>query len=289
MTKLLSVLIPSRNEPFLSQTIEDILVKATEEIEVIVVLDGYWPSPLLKEHKNLTLIHRSEPHGMRDGINSAVSVSRGSFLLKCDAHCMFEQGFDAFLKSECDENWVVIPRRYSLDAENWCIKKDRPFIDAHFLSYPYAKPQEIGMHGDVWPDRTKSRKDILLDDEMSSQGSCWFMHKSHFQNRLKGLSEVGYGRFVQEFQEIGLKTWLGGGRCVINKKTYYAHLHKGKAMGRGYYISQKEMVNGAIYSADFWMNNRWEERKHDLVWLIERFWPVPTWPENYHDLFNLKK
>ena len=46
---LVSIIIPSRNEPFLQHTIDDILAKAAGEIEVIVVLDGYWPTFELKQ------------------------------------------------------------------------------------------------------------------------------------------------------------------------------------------------------------------------------------------------
>jgi hypothetical protein len=109
------------------------------------------------------------------------------------------------------------------------------------------------------------------------------MTKSHFTDFLGGFSEVGYGTFVQEAQEFGLKTWLSGGKMMVNKKTWYAHLHKGRTYGRGYSISKGEMIRGALYSADYWMNNRWEARKYDLDYLIERFWPVPSWPVNWRE------
>jgi glycosyltransferase involved in cell wall biosynthesis len=284
-----SIIIPSRNELFLFPTVEDIFRKAHGDIEVIVLLDGYWPSPLLNEHKNLTLIHRGIDRGMRDGINSAASIAKGDYLMKCDAHCMFAEGFDEELKRNCARNWVVVPRRYSLDAERWDIRKEKAPVDYHYLSYPWAKPEEIGMHGEVWKERAETRKDIMIDDEMSSQGSCWFMTKKHFQRFLGGLSEVGYGRFVQEFQEIGLKAWLGGGEVKINKNTWYAHLHKGKQYGRGYFINKKEMINGAVYSAEYWMQNKWGKRVHDIEWLIDKFWPVPTWMENWREVLQNKR
>lgn len=285
---LLSVLIPSRNEKYLLHTVEDIFNKATGPIEVIVTLDGYWPEGwgdfANRYVGRLHTIHRGEARGMRDGINSAAAIAKGEYLMKSDAHCMFAEGFDETLKADCDDDWVVVPRRHRLDAEHWKLQDvGKPPIDYHYLSWPYAKPEEIGMHGAIWVERQRAREHILIDSEMSSQGSCWFMRKRHF-DRLGGLSEVGYGRFVQEFQEIGNKTWLSGGQVKVNKKTWYAHLHKGKAMGRGYYISKGEMVKGTHWSADYWMNNRWPERKYDLEWLIEKFWPVPTWPENWKEL-----
>jgi len=38
---MISVVIPARNEKYLKKTIEDILEKATCEIEIRVILDGY--------------------------------------------------------------------------------------------------------------------------------------------------------------------------------------------------------------------------------------------------------
>jgi glycosyltransferase involved in cell wall biosynthesis len=278
-----SVIIPSRNEKFLPQTIKDVLDKAAGDIEVIPVLDGYTCEDPIFNDKRVKLIYKPEVQGMRSAINSAAIVANGEFLMKTDAHCMFAQGYDSVLKAECDDNWIVIPRRISLEAETWSIKDTgKSPVDYHYLSWPYAKLGEIGMHGNVWNERARNRKDILIDDEMSTQGSCWFMTRDHFEF-LGGFSSVGYGTFVQEAQEFGNKTWLSGGRMVINKKTWYAHLHKGKQYGRGYYISKREMVTGALYSADYWMNNKWAERKYDIDYLIERFWPVPTWPDDWKE------
>ena len=283
----LSVIIPSRNEVFLPQTINDIFAKATEEVEVIAVLDGYWPNPPLEDRKNLIIIHRGSAMGMRAAINASAGIAKGRYLLKCDAHCMFAEGFDVVLKADCDDNWIVIPARYSLDAENWKIDDNgKPRRDYHYLCFPDPnKGHDVGMHGVEWWSRGKERLDPKydIDDNMSFQGSCWFMTKYHYDNFLHGMSEVGYGTFTQEPQEIGLKTWLGGGTIKVNKKTWYAHLHKGRTYGRMWHMSSKDsadIVTGHAYSARYWMNNEWTERKYDISWLIEKFWPVPTWPED---------
>ena len=115
----LSVIIPSRNELFLPQTVNDLLTKASGDVEVIAVLDGYWPDPPLPDNPNLILIHRGYPRGMRNAINSAASIASGKYLMKVDGHCMFAEGFDEVLKADMEDNWVVISRRYSLDAEKW--------------------------------------------------------------------------------------------------------------------------------------------------------------------------
>ena len=42
MSKL-SVIVPARNELFLNKTVDDLFAKAHGDVEVIAVLDGYWP------------------------------------------------------------------------------------------------------------------------------------------------------------------------------------------------------------------------------------------------------
>ena len=276
-----SVLIPSRNERFLSQTVDDVFAKATGDVEVVVHLDGYWPDPPLTDRPNLHIIHRSKPVGMRPGINACAAVATGEYLMKCDAHCMFAEGFDEVLQADCDDDWVVVPRRYSLDAENWCRKPKGP-IDYHYLAYVEKEDGSVSLHGRAWRQRRKDRAEFLVDDEMSSQGSCWWMSRKHW-DRLGGLQVEGYGDFIQEFQEIGMKTWLGGGAVKVVKKTWYSHLHKGRKYGRGYFVGKGSWDRGLRYSSDLWLNNRWEGRVHDMEWLIDKFAPVPTWPDDWRE------
>lgn len=278
----LSVIIPSRNEQFLPQTVADVLAKATGDIEVIAVLDGYWPNPNLADNPRLKIIHFSDSRGMRNAINSAAAVAKGDYLLKADAHCMFSEGFDEILKADMEDNWIVIPRRDRLDAENWTRQETgKPPIDAHYLSCPLTNRDGFSMHGAIWPEYDRDRTHILIDETPSFQGSCWVMSRRHW-DRLGGMSEVGYGGFCQEPQEIGMKTWLGGGQVMVNKKTTYYHLHKGKRYGRGYFQSKSEVIAGHLWSARYWMNDRWKGRVHDFAWFVDKF-PMPTWPADWKE------
>jgi glycosyltransferase involved in cell wall biosynthesis len=286
-----SVIIPSRNERFLDPTVKDLLAKARGDMELVVVCDGYWPVPALPNDKRLKIVHFGEAHGMRPGIMAAATVATGQYLLKCDGHTMWDEGYDLKLK-ECyaEDNWVVVPRRYALDAEAWAFDTSNPKypIDYHYLSYPYERPDDpdCGLHGTPWNHRRAARKDVLLDDEMSSQGSGWFMSRQHFEKRIAPLDIANYGTFINEFQEVGLKTWLGGGEVKVNKATWYAHLYKGRKYGRGYMIGGSNQVNGAKFCIDFWMNDRWTKRVRDLRWLVEKFSPVPSWPADLDEAFH---
>jgi glycosyltransferase involved in cell wall biosynthesis len=281
-----SVIIPSRGEQFLPQTVADILAHAGGDVEVIAALDGYWPNPPLPEDKRLKIVHHGTPLGMRASINHAAAVATGDYLMKCDGHCMFAEGFDEVLKADIQDNQIVIPRRKRLDAENWAIQDvGKPDIDLHYLSNPMTNPDGFSMHGAIWAHEDRKRLDILIDETPSFQGSFWMMTRAHWE-RLGGMSEEGYGGFTQEPQEIGMKTWLGGGQVVVNKKTWYAHLHKGKKFGRGYHQDRREIIEGHEYSARYWMNNKWTERVHDFEWFIDKFPNMPTWDANWKEEWN---
>lgn len=279
---MISFLIPSRNERFLPQTVDDIYRNARGAFEVIVVLDGYWADPILPDRPGLSIIHHAKPKGMRASINHAAAIAKGDYLCKTDAHCMFAEGFDVTLLADIQEYQIVIPRRKRLDAENWAIQDvGKPDIDLHYMSCPLTNRDGFSMHGCIWPEKDRTRLDILIDETPSFQGSFWLMHRNWFFDFLGGMSEVGYGTFTQEPTEIGMKTWLGGGQVVVNKKTWYAHLHKGKKYGRGYHQNKQEILAGHEYSARYWMNNKWEERKHDFEWFVDRFAPMPTWAADW--------
>lgn len=299
MTKI-SVLLPARNEQFLQRTIDDLFAKAAGEIEVVVSLDGYDPNPPLVERKGLVIIRKPRVEGLRAGINSAAAVATGDYYLRSDAHCLYSEGFDEVLKRDHQPDWVVVMRRYSLDPDRWCRRDDKLHVDYHYLSCPWTNPEFFQMHGIRWNEMTLAREDTQIDEQMSMQGSSWFVTRDFFHNFLGGMSEVGYGTYAQEAQEIGMKAWLGGGALKIDKRAWYAHLHKGARFGRGYNISRDEVWRGHIYSAHYWTENQWSGRIHDFDWLVDKFWPLPAkgtetaggdryyWPSNWRKYYEGK-
>ena len=277
---MLSVLIPNRNSPFTAKTVDDVLAKATGEIEVIVNVDEQWPE--LSTDKRVTYIHPSSPVGLRQGINNCAKLAKGEYILKCDDHCMFDKNFDQVLIQSHQPNWVQIPRRYALDAENWKIEErtDNKYpIDYMYIDFPRkGKEHDDGMHGVPWKERGNERVSTYIDETPSMQGSCYFMTKDWFWNHLKGMHEEGYGQFAQEAQEIGFKTWLGGGALMVNKSTWYAHLYKGNRYRRFYHFPGGT-VNASSWSAEHWLNNREPGMIHPFEWFIDEKFPnMPSWP-----------
>ena len=284
---MVSIIIPARNEKFLQKTIDCLIEKATGDYEIIAGLDGYWPTPAIKDHPKVTLLHAAESIGMRPMINSMARIASGEYILKIDAHCQIGEGFDEILAADCEDDWIVVPRQYSLDDEAWDINHGKPTIDYWYLSPPTyienieeAASRDRGLHGTRWHERKSfpGCHDKKIDDLMSFQGSFWFMTKKHF-NRIGVMEPASYGNFAYEAVELGMKTWLCGGRVVVNKNTWYAHLHKGEKHGRGYMLQKSSVRKAAEYCVDTWMNNKWSGTVpgRNIKWLVEYFAPVPGW------------
>ncbi len=284
-----SIIIPSRNEKYLSKTIDDIYSKATEDIEVIVVLDGPTQYPVTS-YSDVKVIDNPEPIGIRPSINQAVKASTGDYILKVDAHCMFGWEFDKKLREDCDDNWITVARRYTLDLDRW--ERCPRAVDYYYLSCPWTHPKRYMMQSCPWISRTEERMNTNpIDDLMCFQGSLWFMSKKHW-DWLGGLT-VGKEVYA-EHHELSMKTWLGGGRVVINKNVWYSHPKKPVS---GYHMSMRQVYEDHYTSAMYWIHNEWEGQVHDYDWLIDKFWPLPTehnrhriekyfWPEDWKKYYD---
>jgi glycosyltransferase involved in cell wall biosynthesis len=274
-----SVIIASRNEPYLHRTNQDILEKATGDIEIINILEQEWDvDGNYMEDPRVSYLFNPVAVGLREAVNQGVGLANGEYIMKVDAHVMFEKGFDEVLVRDCKGNWVMIPNRYPLSPEIWALESRSD--DKYPISYEYfvyGEP-ERGIYSRNWHARNRDESRPKIDDTPSSQGSCWFMHKEHYRNM--DLFEKKYGMFYLEFQEIALKTWLSGGAVKVNKNTWYAHWHKPKSHGRGYRLpsGQREI---SIKAMNEWLtDSAWKKQTLPFKWLITKKFPdMPGWKE----------
>jgi len=298
----LSILIPARNEQFLSRTIDDILKRKQGKTEVIAVCDGNWPEPAVPDHPDVTLIYYPKAIGQRAATNQAAKLSNAKYVMKCDAHCAFDKGFDVKLMEDCEYDWTVIPRMYNLHGFNWKCKAcgNETYQGAYPEKCRKCFKNEGFEHVVVWkPRRNRMTESWRFDtnmkfqywrayskrpefkgriqDVMSSIGACWFMYRDRFWE-LGGLDEE-HGSWGQMGTEIACKSWLSGGRHVVNRRTWFAHMFRtSKGFKFPYPLSSKQVNYARKYSNDIWKNNKWPKQTRKLQWLIDKFNP-PGWDD----------
>lgn len=294
MDPSVSFIIPSCNEIYsvqgmtvLQRTVQDIYDKAVGDFEVIVSFDGP-PFQDLPKYPNLRILKFDQRIGLKKNINRLAEAAGGKYLLKLDGHCMVSYAINRILPGNMHDSWIMTPRMYVLDAENWRWQDGR-FYDYFYLCCPFTDKRGLRFKaGGHWPERTMENLNIQIDETPQIHGSCWFVERRHFLDRIKGFPEDDPMGHAQEPPYLGLKTWLGpwGGKVVVNKGAWYAHMHKGGQRPRGYSMTRHQENYTYARVAEYWLKNMWSERVHDFEWFVDKFYPMPTWNPDWREVYH---
>jgi len=316
----LSILIPARNEMFIGRTIEDILEKIEGKTEVIAVLDGYTtPIPEIPTDPRVKILKYDTSIGQRAATNRACEQSTAKYVMKIDAHCAFDQGFDVKMLEAIKghDNWTMSPLMKNLHAFDWKCKKcgnrwyqaptpleclmpdgttkntkcdsrefERVIVwqgkrSPNSVSYCFDSEPHFQYFGE-FSKRPEGQGDIT--PSMSLQGSC-FMLTSDKYWELK-ICDEEFGSWGSQGIEVAVKTWLSGGQVMINHKTWYAHMFRTRGGDFGFPYPQNSSGKAKKTARDLFFYNKWEKQIHPLHWLVEKFWPVKGWTDE--DLMRLK-
>jgi hypothetical protein len=222
--------------------------------------------------------------------------------------------------ADCEPDWTVVPRMYNLHAFDWkCLECGQQTYQGpqpqecekcgsnEFEQAIIWKPKKSASDY-MWFDRdlrfryfdgiclkpyghdikalkkryhhqyrTWAQGDIT--DQMTALGACWFMERARFWE-LDGLDEK-HGSWGQMGVEIACKSWLSGGRQVVNKKTWFAHMFRTQqGFGFPYPNPQKAVKKARKRSKKLWRGDNWPKAKRPLSWLIDHFSPVPDWEQS---------
>lgn len=305
----LSVLIPARNELFLSLTIADVLANSRCDTEVIAVLDGQWPIEgyEVKDDPRVHLIYHSESIGQRAATNEAARMASGKYVMKLDAHCAMAPGFDEVLLADMQDDWTMVPVMRNLHVFDWvCPNGHRRYqgpsgpceecgqvtkMDVVWIAKP--SPQSTAYCFDAEPHfqyhnefkkRPEGQGDIT--ETMSLQGSCFLMTRERYFDL--NVCDEAWGTWGSQGIEVACKSWLSGGRVVCNHKTWYAHCFRtqGGDFGFPYRLTGKQVRHAKRMAQEQFFLGKWERAIKPLSWLVEKFWPVPGWADK--DLRRIK-
>lgn len=289
----LSILIPARNEMFLARTVQDLLENIEGNTEIIVVLDGAWSNPGMPQHERLTVVYFPQSIGQRAATNQAARLSKAKYLIKVDAHCAFDKGFDVKLMADMEDDITMVPVMRNLHVFDWVCKNGHrryqgpsgpctecgeettrdivwiPKDSPRSTSYCFDKTLHFQYFGEYKP---KQIGDLV--ETMSLQGSFFMLTREKYWEL--DICDEGHGSWGQQGVEVACKTWLSGGRVICNKKTWYAHLFRTQGSDFGFPYPNPGVEKARAYSRDLWLNNKWPKAIRPLSWLIEKFNP-PYW------------
>lgn len=306
----LSILIPSRNEIFLAKTIENILENIEGNTEIIAVLDGAWSDPPVFQDDRVTIIYHPVSVGQREATNEACKLSEAKYVMKVDAHCAFDKGFDVKMMAKMKDNYTMAPIMRNLWAFDWkcyhcgwktyqgrtpdkcpdCGKTDK--IRRKMMWVAKTNPQSRAYCFDSEPHFQYFREyykrheylEMLeregITESMSLQGSCFMMTREKYWE-LKICDSETFGSWGSQGIEVAVKTWLSGGRVVVNHDTYYGHMFRtqGGDFGFPYKLPGSQVRRAKKKAKKIFFESSFEGQILPLSWLLEKFWPVPGWTD----------
>lgn len=289
---MLSIIIPAHKEPYLQKTIDTVL--STSELdgrlEIVVIWDGTEFEEAIRDDMRVKVVRLPEYRGMRGAINAGIEAAQGKYLMKLDAHCSVGQGFDRIMLENGEVNWVLYPRRYALFEPDWSITDTsfRPPRDSYHFRFPELNKNGYGLNPYTcrWWDRKMGSDPII--DSMGFEGSCWMVNRDYFKKCIGLLDDriETYGPYHSESTEIAMNYWLGDGEVKVNRKTWYAHLTKRpRHYKTGVFMRMCKDSNKYTWATKFWMNDEHGKSK-PFRWLIEKFWPIPTWPDDWQKVWQ---
>ena len=231
---ILSVLIPARREEWLARTVADVLEHSELDTEVIAVIDGEHIGERPIAHPRLRVIELAASIGQRAATNLAAKEARGRYVMKLDAHCALDQGFDRKCVEALDghPDWTVVPTQRNLHVFDWQCKTcgHRTYMGPSLAQCSKCGFQEHKREM-VWKPRGGTRTDFWrfdhelhfqyrgewkgrrvedpdgnIADTMTCIGACWVMSRERYFE-LGGMDE-SHGSWGQMGTEIACKSWL---------------------------------------------------------------------------------
>lgn len=294
----LSILIPARNEMFLARTVQDILDHKEGKTEILVGIDGGEDGPPIPEHPDVRVIREPVSLGQRGMTNKLCKMSEAKYVMKTDAHCAFDQGFDVKLLADMQDDWTMVPIMRNLHAFDWvCSEGHRRYqgpsgpcqtcgkeTTRDIVWIPKTNPQSKSyrfdktLHFQYFNEFSKRPEGQgELTETMSLQGSFFLLTRAKYWEL--NICDEGFGSWGQQGVEVACKTWLSGGRVVVSHKTWYAHMFRtqGGDFSFPYHNPGNAIEHARNYSRELFLENKWPLAKHSMQWLIDKFAPVPDW------------
>ena len=234
----------------------------------------------------MKIINFPENIGIKGNINALALTATGKYIYKSDAHCSFGKGFDEILKANMEDDWIVMPR-FKIIKDDWSIQirdGQEEFYDYFYLCCPFTDRRGFRFKaGGHWKERTQERLEShpTVDETPQIHGSGWFMTKDRFFE-LGGFPNIDPDGHGQEPIWLALKNWLMGGKVMVNKKTWYAHLHQDNKV-KGYHYTRQEEEYTYNMTAKHWMGDKEPNLVHNIEWFIDKFYPMPTWEANWRE------
>ena len=243
-----SILIPSRNEKYLVNTIKNLLETSTGDIEILVGIDGKTNFDYFVDDHRVIYIKYDNPVGKRYILNELAAISNGKYLFRIDAHCIMNYGWDTKLKCLCDNDTIISSSISEINEEKWELNEityNSLYFDKNLETYWGANQVD------------------KINNIMCFYPSGWMITKDTF-NKFNGYNE-NLGQYVNEEIEWSLNILLYGGKILNRSDVICSHLFRDEF---------PYLMNDDIFKSKEILNKIWKDDSVFKKIRIEDIFPI---------------
>src|SRR3990167_986747 len=203
-------------------------------------------------------------------MNLGVKESNAKYIIKCDSHIAFSQGFDVAMLKDIESDSIIVPSLGKLNVKDWTIPPtplNSNFVLNTNLEFHYA------------PNIPE-----LIHETMTIQGSGFMVSRENYWKW--NLCDEAFGSWGSLGGEISLKAWTSWGKVLSTKNAYMGHYFRMPEDGGDGFPYERDMqqVNHAFdYLKDLFLNNKWSGQIRSIQSLVEQFNFPADWNRDIMD------
>lgn len=115
---------------------------------------------------------------------------------------------------------------------------------------------------------------VEVHDTMCLLGACWAIKRERYFDL--DICDEKMGSWGNQGFEVSVKSWLSGGRLVVNRRTWFAHFFRVGGINFPYEGGGRK-ERAVARSKELFLENKWPKQVRPLSWIIEHFAPVKDW------------
>jgi Glycosyl transferase family 2. len=237
---MITAIIPTRNDPMLTDTINSMLIGANSDPSLgVVVVNDAGEEPVI--YADIQLINNEHNLGPAISRHLGSRLGDGDWLLFCDSHMIFPDGW---YKLVCP----ILERANREDVFCSVFQTDvidnSIFYDTHLMGgadfYFWRHHLRDYSFAGLSPRRVSGISTYIVP---CVNGACYFVNREWF-NSIDGFSILtGYG---SEEPWLSWNSWLAGGEVKVIGSLPVIHRHQGKPKLRYSLIQDQELNRLAV-------------------------------------------
>lgn len=264
----LTIIIPSRNETDLPNTLESLYAHSKGRFEVIVVNDwtdtDKWTEP--KKRRNMKVIRPAPFSGFGGSIQAGVDIARSENIYICGARTRFSEGWIENTIRHINEE----PETLFCVTNQVLEEKDGELVNEKGMAYGAIIKYFDQEHWFKYLINLRCAEEPGGEEVDCAYGGSYAMKKAWWE-KIRGLDMIRTRGGCNQF--LSLKTWMAGGKVKVMKDVIVGNIYReycSYPCGYDDLLFNRCMIMGVLWGMDRAVKVMWSYKGYREFELLRR-------------------